>query len=264
MGSAGETRPAIFAWFGIPVPFPERMRLLRDAGFGITSIWWEERNPEGRRLRHLAPGIARGFGLDIEHIHVPYQGCNDLWSDNGHRRTDALDRHLRWIEDCARHEVPTMVMHVVSGRGNHLDHARGVDSMARLLEAAERCGITIAIENTRRNDLVDLLLERLAVPHLGLCFDNAHDALHHDTPLALLRRWRDRLVTTHISDCDGKRDQHWIPGEGTLDFGELHGVLRPYEGACLLEVVPRDRNEAPEPFLRRAYAAAVRQVEGAT
>ncbi len=254
-------RPGIFAWFGIPIPFPDRVRLIRDAGFEVTSLWWEERHPEARRLRHRAPDLAREAGLEVDHIHVPYRGCNDLWSAHDGDRAEAVARHVRWIGDCARHAIPVMVMHAVSGRGNQVRHAHGLDSMSRILEAAAHHGVTVALENTRRNDLLDLMLDHFPVPHLGLCYDNAHDALHDATPLALLLRRRERLTTTHISDCDRKRDQHWIPGEGVLDFDVLQEALGTYRGTRLLEVVPKDRAEAPEPFLRRAYAAALGQVE---
>ena len=54
--------------------------MIRDAGFDAVSLWWEEKHPRGRTLRHLAPDMVRKTGLYLDNMHVPYYCCNDLWS----------------------------------------------------------------------------------------------------------------------------------------------------------------------------------------
>ena len=69
-------RLGMYAAFGFHVPFDERMRLIADAGFDCTSLWWEHKNERVRELKHAAPGIAREAGLEVESVHVP------VWSKN--------------------------------------------------------------------------------------------------------------------------------------------------------------------------------------
>jgi len=65
----------IFAWFGMRVPFAERMAMVRTAGFETVGLWWEEDDPERRRLRNLMPGVVRRAGLTVCNVHTPYRGC---------------------------------------------------------------------------------------------------------------------------------------------------------------------------------------------
>jgi len=248
----------IFAWFGVPIPFQERMKIIKDAGFEATSVWWEEKDAEKRKLRHLAPDAVRGAGLYLENIHVPYRGCNDLWASDTAKRENAVDRHIGWVNDCARHEIPRMVMHVTTGKRLPPPNDEGVDAVRRLVGAAEDHSVRIALENSRSMQHLEALLARIDSPNLGLCYDVGHDWAWADEPFHLLDAWGNRLLTTHLSDNNGKRDHHWIPGEGTIDFDRLSQSLdwSSYAGVLSLEVVPKDKKEDPEVFLARAYQAA--------
>lgn len=262
MDSAASASPVaprlgLFAWFGVPIPFVERMSLIRDAGFEATSLWWEEDDETRRRLRDLAPDIVRNAGLHLDNLHAPYAGCNALWSDNATERLAMIDRHLGWVEDCARHDVPMLVMHVTQGNTVAPPNAHGLDSMRRIVSAAEKRDLRIAIENTRGEQHIHWILDQIDNPALGLCYDSSHDWLYAADPVALLSRWGHRVMTTHLSDTDGRRDRHWLPGEGAVDFERIAAqpAWQQYAGTCLLEVVPKDRSEDVRGFLARAYDA---------
>ncbi|MCC6491307.1 MAG: TIM barrel protein [Candidatus Hydrogenedentes bacterium] len=260
MGSAANARPVaprlgLFAWFGVPIPFVERMSLVREAGFEATSLWWEEDDEKRRRLRDLAPDIVRNACLHLDNLHAPYVGCNALWSGDAVERLAMVDRHLGWVEDCALHDVPMLVMHVTQGSTVAPPNAHGLDSMRRIVGAAEERELRIAIENTRGEQHVDWILDDIDSPALGLCYDSSHDWLYAAEPVALLSRWGHRVMTTHLSDTDGRRDRHWLPGEGAVDFERIAAqpAWQQYVGTCLLEVVPKDRAEDVRGFLARAY-----------
>jgi sugar phosphate isomerase/epimerase len=85
--------------------------------------------------------------------------------------------------------------------------------------------------------------------------------LHGPARGSLLSRWRDRLVSVHLSDNDGEKDRHWLPGRGIIDW-DLVASLFPAEtisGCLSLEVYP-DENETPPDaasFLERAHRQIV-------
>ncbi|MCH7911214.1 MAG: sugar phosphate isomerase/epimerase [Candidatus Hydrogenedentes bacterium] len=229
--------------------------MIRDAGFDATCLWWEERNEGIRRMRHRAPDLVREAGLRIDNLHVPYQGCAELWSPVDDTRVLAVERHVAWVRDCARHDIDCMVMHVAEGRGTPSPNAHGVDSLRRILEVAEKLGVTLAIENTRSPAHLDHLFENIHWIGLSLCFDTSHDWLYSPDPLALLHRWHDRLVCMHLCDTDGKRDRHWLPGEGVIDFAAIGKALSTTViPSAMLEAIPTDRSADPVRFLDEAYA----------
>ena len=240
------------------VPFAVRMAMIRDAGFGSTCLWWEEGRPEVRRLRHLAPDIVRKQGLRLDNIHVPYRWCNDLWSPKEERRRAAVERHLRWVDDCRRHGIPVLVMHVTMGKRVPPPNALGIDSLRRIVDDAETSGVAVAIENTRSDRHIEALFQAIPSPSLGLCFDTSHDVLYGDPPLQLLKDWGYRLAATHFSDTDGKRDYHWLPGTGIVDFDSIAAHLpESYTGCFMLEVAPTRRDPSLIDYLANAHESAV-------
>jgi sugar phosphate isomerase/epimerase len=250
----------LYAWFGLPVPILDRIAMIRDAGFESTALWWEEDDERRRRLRHLVPDLVRRSGLHIDNLHAPYAGCNTLWSANPIDREAMVHRHIGWVEDCGRHDVDTLVMHVTQGTGTPPPNTFGLDSLRRIVEAGEASGVTIAIENTRSAIHIEWLLERIPSPRLGLCYDSSHDWLYSETPGDLLLRWGSRIVATHFSDTDGRRDQHWLPQLGVIDFHTIRsaGPWPTFGGCFMLEVVPKDRKQSAADFLHDAYHAAQR------
>lgn len=244
----------IYAFFKLPIPFPDRLSMIRAAGFDAISVWWDTADGERKRLRDSVPEMTRNAGLILDNIHVPYRGCNALWSTDDGERIDVVNRHIRWIEDCARHAIPRMVMHVTLGTRTPLDSEKGIDSIRRLVDAAETNSVTLAIENTRSPQHIDTLLQEIGSPSLGLCYDSSHDFLYSPEPISLLQTWTSRLQALHLSDTDGKLDRHWLPGDGSVNFEGL----RPYlaqaadDVPLMLEVVARDTAESCEKFLLRA------------
>lgn len=248
---------SIHTWFGLRVPYLERLRIIRAAGFEAVSVWWEEDRDGAWELRERVPGAVRDAGLVLDHLHVPYRGCDALWSRDGDVRRAMLARHLGWIEDCARHGVPTMVMHATLSTRAERDVDAGLESFGALAERAGGLGVTVAIENTREAAPIAAVLA--ACPALAFCYDVSHDHLYSASPRGLLRDWGHRLATTHFSDTDLRLDRHWLPGEGAIDFGAVADEFpAAYGGPLLLEVVARDRSQAPEAFLGQAFAAGTR------
>jgi len=251
--------PGLHAAFGYRLPFERRMELLRDAGFTTTALWWEERRPEIRAMRDRAPDMVRAQGLELDNIHVPYHACNDLWADSNLRTDPALDLHRGWIDDCHRHNVDRMVMHVTLGVERVPPPSeRALNTFRRLIDHADRRGVVLAIENTHCPGHVAWLLDRLRSRALGLCFDAAHDTLYSAQPLALLRAFGRRLEILHLADIYRRRDAHLVPGYGRLDLAALMGALpsRVTRFSTLQESVARPRREPVQSFLERVSDAA--------
>jgi len=246
----------IFSWFGYRLHMARRAKLIKDAGFTITSIWWGDEEKENTGSLHDLPAIIRDTGLAIDNIHVPFQDCANLAADNPSVRQKIIDRHIAWLSDCARHKIPIMVMHTCPEQDNPPPPNKYIlDSLAQILKHAENLNITIAIENTRRQDHIDFVFSKINSRKLAICYDSSHDVLWSDRPFEILAKYADRLVTVHLSDNDGLEDRHWLPNQGNIDWQKLAKAFphRTYEGPLMLEILPKDAAVPPETYLQQAY-----------
>jgi len=133
-----------------------------------------------------------------------------------------------------------------------------LDGLARLLRAAERAGVTLALENSpygflgSANDLVGISNE-IDDPGMCCCYDVAN-ALAQEDPAAGVRLLGPRLGLAHVSDTPRTPWRHTSPGRGEVDFAAFAAALTEvgYAGPTVYELVDEDD---PGPRLREDLAA---------
>lgn len=88
--------------------------------------------------------------------------------------------------------------------------------------AAAAIGVRVAAEvipNTlsAATKLVDVLEEDVELPNVGICLDFGHAHMMGDLVDAI-DTVSGHLVTTHVHDNNGRKDDHLVPYEGTIDW----------------------------------------------
>lgn len=249
----------IFSWFGFVLPLPERLRLIKQAGFDAVSLWWEDEQGLKVVKKDDFTALVDDSGLIFENIHAPFNNTNDLWNENKTARNKIIKKHLNWLEDCAKYNIPLMVMHVTEGDNAAAPNKYGIESMLCLVRFAENVGVKIAIENTRREDNISIILNEILSEHLGFCFDSSHANLYSDKGENLLKCFSHRLTATHLSDNDGIKDRHWLPGNGIIEWKTIISsfAINRYENNLTLEVCANqdEMKDQPEQFLNKAIMA---------
>lgn len=248
----------IFSWFGWVMPLPERLALIKKAGFEAASLWWEDEiGSPGINRAHM-PDLVRDAGLMLDNVHVPYDGIDDLWSEDAIRRERVVRKHLDWIDEFARYDIPLMVMHVLDRSYPPAPNQYGVECISRIVSAAEAAGVGVAIENTGEVSFIDYILSRIESKSLGFCYDSSHDWLYSSNKGCILEKCGHRLLCTHLSDNDGIQDRHWLPGLGGVDWKVVRTLLplETFSGVIGLEITASEhqrQNMLPGKFLRHAY-----------
>lgn len=247
----------IFSWFGYVLPFPKRINLIKKAGFDATTIWWEDEEGDSITEKNEMPHIIRETGLYLENIHLPFNDSSALWSENREERERTVKNHLNWLNDCAKYNIPMMVMHLTEGEFHPVPNSYGIRSLTKISQEAENLGVKVAIENTQRDDNVQFILSEINSPNLGMCYDTSHDWLNSKIKIKILKDYGTRLFATHLSDNDGLKDRHWLPGNGLIEWEKI-GETFPtdtYEGCLTLEIYPREDEFSltPDKFLEKAY-----------
>ena len=156
------------------------------------------------------------------------------------RRQEAVDETKRAMDLVEQVPFRTCVLHV--GRPRDVADPRRWDaafsSLEHLLLFARHRGITLALENTPGEMATPLnlkgFLEETRLGSLKLCFDTGHAHLG-DGVVAGLDAVRDLIVTTHVHDNRGERDEHLLPYQGTIDWNAALAALPP-EAPVVLEL----------------------------
>jgi sugar phosphate isomerase/epimerase len=180
--------------------------------------------------RELAPGRESGVPLSI--------------SDSERiRRIDAIDEVKRALEVAERVPFRYLIQHI--GHGRDSADPRKLDAAFTSLEIlsvfAKARGVAIALENTANEIGSPTSLQHfIADTHLHdmrLCLDTGHAHMEGTVETAF-DAMRDRLVTSHIHDNHGEKDEHLLPFTGTIDWDTALGTLAgaPQPVALVLEL----------------------------
>jgi sugar phosphate isomerase/epimerase len=151
------------------------------------------------------------------------------------------------------------VQHI--GHGRQALDPRKIDaafsSLEHLAIFAKGHGVTIALENTPGElGSPETLVQFIKDTHLNdlkLCFDIGH-AHMEDGVMASFETMRERIVTAHIHDNHGDKDEHLLPYEGTIDWDAALVALAqaPLNPALVMEL---KEQASAAPTLDQVHAA---------
>jgi sugar phosphate isomerase/epimerase len=223
--------------------------------------------------RELASWLA-GNNLTLHSIHSPTTRDFQLTRESGAplsisdperlRRQDAVDEIERALDLVEHIPFRYCVQHVA--RSRDVPDQRRWDATFSSLEHlslfARQRRVTLAIENTPGEMATPAnlkkFLEETRLTNVKICFDVGHAHLEGGA-LAGLEAVRDLVVTTHVHDNRGERDEHLLPYEGTIEWGALIAALPP-EAPVVLEL--KEPAAAAGSGDTQAFAGTLRGIPG--
>ena len=208
----------------------------------------------------------KGLHLNSIHIHLMHRdpAC-DLASPDPDQRDKAVDEHKRTVDLAAALGGCILVTHDIaipepSEEAGAEKRSAFVRSLREVAAYAAPAGIRLALENggiesyTRDPERLVGLIEDAGAPNAGPVIDTGHRNLTGD-PVAALRVVGRHLITLHLHDNHGERDEHLLPGRGNIAWKEVHETLGNvgYDGVFMYEI--NRPEDVPE---LRANAAWIR------
>ncbi len=236
--------------------------LLPKYGFRAVEIWaMPPHFPFGDHA--AADGISGRFasnGVRVASVHSPLypdvRTCGkDRWyslssEEEEHRlaSVSAASRAGNWL---SRNGGGTMVVHTAFPAENWYPRRwiSFLSSMDDLLGSVPG-DVRIAVENTPlesgRTEVVREIAERYPRERVGICLDLGHANILESVAGAV-RIAGDRLIHVHASDNNGVRDDHYVPGRGTIDWKEAVSALGKvgFDGPFTIELRDYTRGEYP-------------------
>jgi sugar phosphate isomerase/epimerase len=224
---------------------PELLAEIAQAGIQGIEIFcasghFDYRSPQA--VRELGQALDE-HGLRLESLHSPTERDMSPGRESGIsieisnteriRRIDAVDEVKRALEVAERIPFRYLAQHM--GRGRQMADPRKFDAAFNSLELlvvfAKARGVTIALENTPGElgspaSLAQFIRET-HLRELRLCFDFGHAHIEAGVEPSF-EAMRERVVTTHLHDNHGEKDEHLLPYKGTIDWD---AVLRAFSAA---------------------------------
>lgn len=196
--------------------------------------------------------LTRQLGLGAWSLHAWADG-DVLVPQNAARTAQILKR----AGELALILGVTCVVHHPCGSSLEQD-GRRLQVEADVIRSAWQPGFRYALENmstVAQAEYTVALIDELGMEVAGMCVDTGHAHLGRELgPARALRMAGHRLITTHLHDNHGQRDEHLPPGDGAMDWPEIAAVLREigYRGCILLELT-----DHPSEDRRAAYRQEV-------
>jgi sugar phosphate isomerase/epimerase len=208
---------------------------IARAGFSGVEIFcsafhFNYGNPQ--TVRELANALSES-GLKLHSLHAPTDRNSAHGPGSGLavsiseperiRRQDAVDEVKRALDVAETIPFRYLVQHLGSSRQaaeqRNLDAAFG--SLEQLVVFAKHRGVTIALENTPSEIGAPACLTQFVrethLSDLRFCFDIGHAHIEGGVEPGF-QTMHERVVTTHIHDNHGEKDEHLLPYEGTIDW----------------------------------------------
>jgi protein FrlC len=247
-------KTGISTFIYVNYPLPEALRRIADIGYDAVDIWGGRPHAYRRDLSHS--DIERLKRL-LQQLHLSvasfipaqfrYPTC--LCSNNETIRRDSVAYIADSIQTAAALGAPVVSVcpgHSLHGQGKRDAWMRLSESLVTISDFATAYGTRIAIEPADRyeTDLVGTtsdamrLIRQLSLANLGIVFDVGHAHVMSEPIAEALQMMGDRLFHVHVDDNNGQRDQHLIPGDGSIDFPALIALLRQagYDGCLSAEL----------------------------
>lgn len=201
----------------------------------------------GEALRELE------FHLNSIHIHLRHRDAScDLASVEAAHRERAVAEHRQAVDFAADLGGCILVTHDIDipepddpeGPARRSAFVDGVGAVAAYAAAK---GVRLALENlgsgyTREPDRLVALMADIGADNVGVVIDTGHRNLSGD-PAAALRTVGRHLITLHLHDNHGARDEHLLPGQGAIDWADTMQALNEidYTGVFMYEITrPED------------------------
>lgn len=225
--------------------------LLARHQIEAVEIGYEQAGPAllDRTLYDKLVAVVGHVPPPVFSLHAPYKPDRGLSLLDEGARLAAVDRAEEALELASRLGARWVVIHGSQGltsASNRADRrAQARKSLAGLVPTAKMLNLRLALEMMPPEwlpagvaEAFDMV-EGLDPEVVGFCLDTNHANLTGDLS-EITRALGPRILTVHISDNDGLKQQHWMPFKGVINWEAFMVALDEvgYSGPLTYELDP--------------------------
>ena len=235
-------------FMGTKADVSEPLKLISEAGFKYIH-WCHHWSGDFQYSYYEIKKIKRllqEYGLQLYDLHASH-GSEKYWcSRDETARLAGQELLLNRIQ--MTHELGgrAIVLHPNTDPLSDITKKRaeqGVRTLTALEPYCRELGIRIALENLFDNNgdaaFYDLnrYLSQFPADYIGFCWDCGHSNMVTNG-IGRVKPLTQRLVILHLSDNNGKKDQHLPMGDGNVGWNQVADIIAasPYDGALTQEL----------------------------
>jgi sugar phosphate isomerase/epimerase len=226
----------------------ELLAQIRGVGFQAVEIFGT-RSHFDYATREEVRGIGQALAdnqLQLSSLHAPTSRDISVNREGGAplsvtevervRRIEAMDELKRVIDVAEDLPFPRLILHMGGTRETADPRKRDAafSTLEHLILHARHAGVTICIENTTSEmgepAYLRSFIDETRLTGLRVNFDVGHAHLTEGPESERLARnlepLRELVVSAHIHDNHGEKDEHLPPYDGTIDWPAVLRVLR--------------------------------------
>lgn len=199
-------------------------------------------------------------GFFIESAHFPFWEGYDPAARELSDREKAVGELKKYMAWMSANKIPIVIIHphYYFEGSKEACFERAAGSIEKAL-AEKPDDIRLVIENlptAAGSWICENLLETFDNSRVGFCYDSSHENMSGE-PFHLLKKYYNRLTTTHLSDNHGESDEHLVPGDGTIDWRRMREFLdkSPLENILFEVGTGKKLAEPVADFVRRTAEA---------
>lgn len=261
----------------------ESLQLIKETGFDNIEVW-AGIGGEGKRVhydyhdwdytRRLKEKLKE-LNLRVVSLHAPFSEELDISQVEGEKRNFAVSEIERAIDVLEFLEGNILVFHpsTAPSKFENLTQkmyrlSQAKKSIDEILKYCQDKPIKLALENQLPHILcgysVDLLklVWEINSEKVGICLDTSHANLAENV-YDVVKKFKDWLISLHVSDNFGTSDEHNVPGIGNINWQVFIQTLKlvKYEGVFMLELLEQGKGWDVQKVLKEALES-VKQIPG--
>jgi sugar phosphate isomerase/epimerase len=224
----------------------DTLQLLAESGLSAVELMYISDFTKPGWVKRVRK-ILTESNILINSVHAPFGNEVDISRCDDGGQEYAIAAIAQSIEMAKQLGAGILVVHASAEPIDQREREQRLEQSSRgltaLVKMVEPLGIRLAVELLPRTCLGNTaeelmqLVEQQPLEQVGICLDTNHPADASKLP-EYVKKLKNRLITTHISDYDGIDEKHWLPFSGIIDWGAFADALHQisYRGAFIYEV----------------------------
>ena len=227
---------------------PELIGQIREGGFNEVEVFCSRAHFDyatKQEVRAFA-GLLGANQMKLDSLHAPTSKDSSATRESGQplslcevekvRRIEAMDEFKRAIDVSEDLPFSRMVLHMGGSRETADPRKRDAafSTLEHLVLHAHHAGVTLAVENTTSEmgepAYLRAFVEETRLTGLRFNFDVGHANLADGPAEERLEKSfapiKDLVVSVHLHDNHGDKDEHLLPYEGSIDWDLAIPLLR--------------------------------------